>query len=168
MAENKRSTKAGKKEDLGPSSPLIIDREVKANDANIEAAARKALSLFRDEFISLLDKRIAVLTERLVSMEQSNTKLHQEYGERIHGLEQALNDVTERCLSLESRVDKHDKDALEPKNIPSKIVDDLRSEAHRGIIIANDMEQYSRRCNIRINAYPLRLAMGSALKLCRL
>ena len=97
-------------------------------------------------------------------MEQWNSKLHHEYGERIHGLEQALNDVTERCLSIESRVDKQDKVALEPKNIPSKIVDDLRSEAHRGIIIANDMEQYSRRFNIPIHGLHVDAGEGKCIE----
>ena len=98
-------------------------------------------------------------------MEQASSVLHQEYGERIHGLEQALNDVTERYFSLESRVEQNEKITKEPNNIISgALADELRSEAHRGIIIANDMEQYSRRFNVRIHGLHVDAGDGKCIE----
>jgi archaellum component FlaC len=119
----------------------VVTISMKDLNAVVELAVKKSIDLLRDEFVGMFDERLKAISNRLSVIEQSQ-----------QNLATSLNDVTERYFGLETKVATMEK-SLETLSANSSDVrvDRLQEQVRDGMIMTNDVEQYSRRNNIRIH-----------------
>ena len=122
----------------------IPSMSVKDFEALIETAIVKSMKSFRDEFEKLLEDRLNHYSNRLAAVET----LNQDQDRRIRELDMSLNEMTDRYFGMETRMDTVQKTA--DKFSDSSIVK-LQGQITENLALTNDVEQYSRRLNIRIH-----------------
>ena len=151
----KKSTRASSKEDVGTGVTSEGENAtVSLKDLHIvvELSVKKALDLFRDEFLKLLDERLDLFSARLTAVEATQAK----HATCIRDLERGLNDIVERSLSLETKMATTETTVEDSvQSIDTSSSAQLQTQIHDCMIMTNDLEQYGRRCNIRVHGLTL-------------
>ena len=126
-----------------PDGDALVTLTLKDLEKFIDSAVQKSMSGFRDEFLKLLDERLSQFSARIQAVEVTC----QELDKRLTDLEKSLDAVTESGFALETRVDTVTKmtDGFSDASL-AHIQDQIREN----MVLTNDVEQYSRRLNIRI------------------
>jgi len=120
-------------------------------EAMVKAACHKAVDVLKTELLNMFTD----ITTRLQSVEKSLLSLEQKVADH----DSALNDVSGRVLNIQCSVDdimssRDDTHARTQESL--KQLEAIRFEARNAMCIANDVEQYGRRNNIRIRGFKLR------------
>ena len=141
--KSSRSSSKPAKEDVAPEGEMVT-LTMKDLQTAIDSSVKKAMASFRDDIMKLLDDRLQQTAIRVTAIEATNL----EQDKRILDLEQSLNVVTERCLALESKLDNTEKSM---EKFSDSSIDKLQGQIKDNMSLTNDVEQYSRRLNIRIH-----------------
>ena len=151
----KKSTRASSKEDVGAGVTSEGENAtvfLKDLHTVVELSVKKALDLFRDEFLKLLDERLDLFAARLTAVEATQAK----HATCIRDLERGLNDIVERSLSLETKMATTEKTVEDSvQSIDTSSSAQLQTQIHDCMVMTNDLEQYGRRYNIRLHGLTL-------------
>ena len=127
------------KDQTNESTKNLADVPAKDLETLVGSAVKKHFDEFRLEMRTLFLDQLGNMEGRIKELES-----------RVQDMERDLNEKSEKILRYETATDsmtslpKSDTLVLKPE------LDELKSLARAGSIAANDCEQYSRRCNIRI------------------
>jgi len=133
------------------SSEAMVGVTTAEIESLVKGACQKAMEVLKTELLNMfsdINTRLQTIEQRLLTMEQ-----------KVGDHDSALNDVSGRTWNIQRTVDDlagncDDTHAQIKESMQQLEV--IRSEARNAICMANDVEQYGRRNNIRIRGLKLR------------